>query len=607
MSQVFLHIVDGRTLWVPTHKAAAHESGTVVVLSNVTPQELVRSFYLFDVPIQVVDDSRFATSANAKSIADVTKAVANFRERCARDESFMMSSRYNPGASRPPQPPTVQQQQQQQPQPYINNSAGAYLQPPMGYPQPPQVFPTPPMGMPNLQRPPYMMANPYTPPIYHHHHHHQQLYPQQGGAYNMQAGGRPGGFMPPPQHHHQHHARMGYPGAQQPPPQQARFQDIVFNKPQPVDLPVEVPKDVTELYNQPNGRLYLATLPSARITVWLRSHTMQPSNYQRYVHCKGGISLMMKAAASDIVDSKPVELFDRQLCTHFLAHNYCSRKGCLHVHHSESQLRQMIAVKHVLLQDTSKREREQMAEDIVAKDRACQSRPKEDFETRYAIVMAMPPTFVTGTPANLLRGTAAADDPETQAVPNVLATTSRPTNSSRNRNDDEGHHDSPSSGAQAAPPPPPQVRPGRYTGPIGVASDSDTDSSDTETSSSDDSSSSSSSSDDESSSDDGEKSDGDGDKKSEDEEVAKQRAEIKAQAKENKKKLRKLVDDMKADRIDIEKTQKKEFHGIHKAADEARHRIRKQEKKDRKKRDKRQRSRSSSREQRRRSTSRHRD
>lgn len=649
MSQVFLHIADGRTLWVPTHKAAPHETGSVVILPQVNPTELVRSFYLFDNSIQVVDDARFATSANAKTPADISRAVGQFRERCARDEPFMMSSRYNPGAQRSSAPAAaapvapLQQSAYQMPPPQPYAQASVMMPPPTLQSQPPaggfammnQAFLQPPGALHPMQQqqPGYLnavnngyMAQP-PPPMHHYHQHHHQQQHQYGapGGYNsMQQGGGRQPYGHHQHHHHHHQQRFGAPGhhshqQQQGPPgaQQNRFQDIVFNKPQPIETPIEVPKDVHDLYHQPNGRIYLATLPSARITVWLRSHTMAPANYQRYVHCKGGISLMMKSTASDLMDSKPVELFDRQLCTHFLAHNYCSRKGCLHVHHSESQLRHMIAVKHVLLQDTSKREREQMAEDIVAKDRAAQSRPKEDFETRYNIVMSMPPTVVSGTPAHLIKGEATTNEDETQSVPNVLAVTKgggRGGVGSGGRGEDstalaEGspsssHHQGNVNGTAAVAPAPP--RPGRYTGPIGVASDSDSDSSDTDTSDDDSSDSSSSSSDDDSkSSKSGSSAAGDNEEKDLSEEEKAQAATAKALAKENKKKLRKLVDAMKSERVSLEKLQKKDFHKISKDADDSHHQIRKREKKDRK-REKRGRSHSGE-DRRRRSTSRRRD
>lgn len=624
MAQVFLCVADGRTLWVPTHKAAPHETGNVVILPQANSTELVRSFYLFDHPVQVVEDPRFVTSPATKTPADVSRAVAQFRERCARDEPFMMSSRYNPNSQRPApqaaQPPQHIQSFQQPQQYNMPPAAAAMLPPPSMQQQQPTSYPM--MNQSFLQPPAFNGA-----PMHHQHHqqhqyHHQQQQPMNPyGGYNQQQMGRGGYQQGAPygghqQHHHHHQQRFGGPGGMQQQQQQqggpqARFQDIVFNKPQPIELPVEVPKEVRDLYQAAGSRIYLATLPAARITVWLRSHTMTPSNYQRYVHCKGGVSLMMKTSAVDVLESKPVELFDRQLCTHFLAHNYCSRKGCLHVHHSEAQLREMVAVKHVLLQDTSKREREQMADDIVAKDRAAQGRPKEDFETRYAIVMAMPPTVVTGTPAHLVTGVA-SNESDTQAVPNILAVTGGNRAGGRPLRDEGGSFGDPApsqAGGFGGPAPPPAApRPGRYTGPIGVASDSDSDSSDTSSSSSDSSDDSGSDSSSDAGSDAPSSKDGDNEESEATAEQKAQNAANKSQAKEYKKKLRKLVDDMKAERLQLEKQQKKEFHRIGKDADESRHQIRKREKKERKSSSKRGRSRSDEdHHRRRRSTSRRRD
>lgn len=525
LAQIFLHVCDGRTLWVPTHQPTQGEVGAVVLLSHVTQQELLRSFYLFDMPIQVHEDARVAASMpNGKSFNDVFAAVGHFRERCTRDETFMMSSRYNPLAVRPA--PPVQQQQQYMPQHLMGGAAM------------PQMYGGMPAAAPyghhhhhSMMAPPY--PSPYGAPqqqaMYHHQHH---AYAQHSHHH----------------HHHHHHQQRSMHGAA---PANAKFSQVVVDKPQEVDIPIEIPKEVSDLYHQSQGKLFLATMPGARITVWLRSHQPSPANYQRYVHCKGGISLMMKASAADIMDSKPVELFDRQLCTHFLAHNYCSRSGCLHHHHNEAQLRKMIAAKHVLLANTSKRERELMAEEIAAKDREALSRPKEDFETRYAIVSNLPPTVVTGTPPELIR----PHNPANPAAPQVSGSVH-----------DSGDADTRRSygGAEQRPVAPSQLKP-RFNGPIGVASDSDSDDSSDGSSSSGSSSSSSGSDSDSAGS-------GDGTQKKAD----------RAAKKQNKKQLKKFVGIMRRARNEITAEQKKVFKKLMHAEDDERYEIRKKEKRDRK-------------------------
>lgn len=155
---------------------------------------------------------------------------------------------------------------------------------------------------------------------------------------------------------------------------------------------VEIPKPVADTYASPSLKLVCATMPNARMTVWLRNSPEIPpeeinenenheigrgsSSRQRrsvvnnkegrnkFVHCNGGIILMLKATFEDVEKCKPVMLFPKQICTHFLVHGYCSRVSCLHEHHSEEQLRQLIAARHVQQKAMSKKERQDMVKDI---------------------------------------------------------------------------------------------------------------------------------------------------------------------------------------------------------------------------------------------------
>eukprot|EP00796_Vickermania_ingenoplastis_P004285 gene4285-3101_t len=144
-------------------------------------------------------------------------------------------------------------------------------------------------------------------------------------------------------------------------------------EPEPIDQlrqGVEVPKDVLSTYRNPAQKLVCATMPGARMTVWLRDHEiptepLYPTKAPKYVFCKGGIILMMKAHGSEVEKSKPVELFPKQICMHFLVHGHCSRRMCIHKHHSEEQLRELIAIRHVQQKAMSKKQRHDLIAGIL--------------------------------------------------------------------------------------------------------------------------------------------------------------------------------------------------------------------------------------------------
>lgn len=117
------------------------------MLQFVTPNELSRSFYLFDYPIQVVDDARVAaTSPSMKTPHEIMAAVNDFRRVCAEDHNFLLQQCYKP--NRPPAPSTssstssppissttststgapFHQHQQQQQHPNMSNTPNATMQ-----------------------------------------------------------------------------------------------------------------------------------------------------------------------------------------------------------------------------------------------------------------------------------------------------------------------------------------------------------------------------------------------------------------------------------------------------------------------------------------------
>lgn len=521
-NQVFLYIEGNRTLWIPLHKASAHETSPVYVLNFVTPMELSRSFYLFDYPIQLVDNRQLAAmSPNAKTPQDVVAAVNDFRRVCVEDQSFLLQRCYDPTRTpaqqqpqpqqQPPQPqqpiqiPMPQRPQQQAPHMFINpnndmgvvGAAPANSLPVVGgggtdnllsqllqrqsnrqqqQPMMPSSLVNPGMGtdmygggggnnmnrnmmggntgmqgnnafgnpLPGMMgtnnsnhamvggpgsfiQPPNMGSNPSQIMIGGNYGGEMQSDPfrQQGGIPNamMYGGGRNGrrhfnnsNFMGSMSPYGQGGAAVnlmgllggnnapsmtvgmqGQPmmgggghdlmqmGQQQHgmPHASGPFSGEARRDPEPIQIDVVIPDEVLRTYMNPTQPIVCATMPGPRMTVWLREYPLpdpQKSSGKdnHFVFCKGGIVLMLKAKGSEVEKSKPVELFPKQICTHFLIYGFCSRNNCLHEHHSEEQIRRLIAARHVQLKAMTKKERHQLVEDILRKEKEGIQKAEED-------------------------------------------------------------------------------------------------------------------------------------------------------------------------------------------------------------------------------------
>ncbi|EAN92173.1 hypothetical protein C3747_48g139 [Trypanosoma cruzi] len=439
-SSIFLYITGGRTLWVPGHTPAPGETKPVQILNFASPRELSRSFYLFDMPIQIVNDpSTAAMIPGGKTPEDVITAVNEFRRVCMEDQDFLLKRCYDANKPPPPSQNIPQQQQpqqqpqpaqQQQPQQFMTgisrmaealgmrqnptfNASGTNLnqalllqllqqqqqQQQQRSPMPPHASPLqqpPPMtfnrgammGSGNLPAGGNMMMNsagmmPSVPSAGFNNNYFNPM---------MSMGGRSAGLMPPPNTYPLPHAMgtvsppiMGHRGAGvgRGILSHSPFQAPVRDQPEALPNLPPIPPDILEMYMNPQQKLMCATMPGPRCTVWLREHEIPPATKNpRYVFCKGGIVLMLKTKGSEVANSKPVELFEQQVCAHFLIHNYCSRSNCLHRHHTETQLRQLIAGKHVELKSMTKKERHRLSELVLEKEREGLARAAEDREKR---------------------------------------------------------------------------------------------------------------------------------------------------------------------------------------------------------------------------------
>nr|CCC94996.1 conserved hypothetical protein [Trypanosoma congolense IL3000] len=418
-SRIFLYITGGRTLWVPTHTAAADENGPVHILNSATPRELSRSFYLFDTPIHLVDDPAAAVLVpGAKTPEDVINAVNEFRQICAADNEFLIQRCYDSNRPLAPGPqglPQVSQQhthqglqnqqqqalpsnmniinqhdaqrdpasaaaaalnrhalllkllQQQNPQQQQHQSIFSGLSP---LHQPPPI--TFSKQMPVSGAPTPMGLSAYVPMNNVAAMHQTRSMPY-GGNYMMNPGNCAAGLMPPPTQHRGHMRGTGINrdgrGARNL-HGHGQFVAPVRDRPEPLPPLPAIPPEVYDVYMNPEQRLICATMPGPRCTVWLRDHEVSSATKNsRYIFCRGGIVLMLKTRWPEIENSKPVELFDQQACAHFLLNGYCSRSNCLHKHHNESQLREIIAAKHVELKGMTKKERHQLSLSLMERDK----------------------------------------------------------------------------------------------------------------------------------------------------------------------------------------------------------------------------------------------
>ncbi|KPI89704.1 hypothetical protein ABL78_1197 [Leptomonas seymouri] len=152
---------------------------------------------------------------------------------------------------------------------------------------------------------------------------------------------------------------------------QSRMAPYARHEPEPITIDVAIPDEIKSVYTNPAQQLVIATMPGPHMTVWLREHPI-PTDTQdkKYVFGKNGVILMLKAAFVEVKDSKPVELFPKQICTHFFIYGYCSRENCFHEHHNEQQLRELIAARHVQLKAMTKVQRHQLIAEIEEKDKA---------------------------------------------------------------------------------------------------------------------------------------------------------------------------------------------------------------------------------------------
>ena len=523
MSQVFLFVVENKTLWVPTHRPTPDESAPVVVLTNVTQAELTRSFVLFDIAIVLVDNPRLAnTTRNARSTFDIVKAVNEFREQCHANSDFMLRRKYEPQQQAPPPPPQPMQyggnfgaQQQQQPnyfeQGNVQNAASFNI-PSIGLVQPSGMFPGGPGYAYSMGQPAPPPSLNYAPGYFPHAQPQHHQFQQQASSMMYAAGGT---GMPFSQ----------FPNQAPPPPPvrggrsiQQQFSGQAITEPEPISTVSNIPDDIREMYRNTGTKVIITSLPNTRSTVWLRGHTISAANVGRYIHAKQGVVMLVKPTQSEIEEGKPVFLFDKPVCTFFALNGHCSRLNCLHTHHSEEQVRDLVASKHAELSDLSKDDRKRLVDELLAKEAAIGRTVGQSFgsaERGHQRVALSRVGIASSDDDDDDSDSESSDDDDDDKSSGKRDKSKKKDKKDKKSKQKERHESrtiassiSAVASSFVAPPPPPPPPAGaphhffshRITVPIGVASDDDDDdgsdwSSSSSSSSSDDSSSSSASED----------------------------------------------------------------------------------------------------------------
>lgn len=422
-SQVFLHICQGRTLWVPAHSAATGETRPVHLLNAVPPQELMRSFYLFDYPVQLFESPQMAALhfPYGKTTEDVINAVNEFRRVCAQDTSFVTKQCYNPNRPPPPQnstpaffpanPPVqtenanpltqyLQVQKQQIPMmssALLNTSfSGGTTSNVTPYSQgyynasqnsttiAPNAFVTPTVA--NTAGVPQRFVHSSQGVLTNYPTPQANMYSEDHNVNNYSMDKN---FTPGPRAGHVNYPSMPLPNSRFPAKAGSHFAGEVRRDPEPINVDLNsIPSKILASYMNPNQKLVCASMPGARLTVWLRDYPIperppqDPAPKEGLVFCRKGIVLLPKATAADVGKSKPVELFAKQICMHFVLYGYCSRAQCFHEHHTEEQLRQLIAMRHTELMQLSKKERHALIDDILSRDKEGAARAEEERQER---------------------------------------------------------------------------------------------------------------------------------------------------------------------------------------------------------------------------------
>ena len=344
-AKIFLSVREGFTFWVASHKASPTEAAMndkVIVLSSLTPVEEKTSLFLLEgeiCPAFLVDNSNSCPLGAEcrryhRSQTEIINAVADFRSRCQENATFLTSRKYQPGVN-PFRGSTGQIPQQHLPQ-----MGQQPMYPPQGSMPPLSVGGVPPGMPPPPSQPPMMM------------------YPGQGYA------------QPPPQHQQpqyppQQGMRQPYGAA----PRRAPIpglQGEMVSSPEPLgDLPVQLDEDTIRKFMSPKFKAYVCCLPRTRQTVWLRDFEPRPQHYALLINLKLSTFFVARLDWKDIKTAKPVILFDKQICTHFVSHGNCTRINCGHTHRSLEQIKTLIACRHRQLKQMTSEQREQVLQQLL--------------------------------------------------------------------------------------------------------------------------------------------------------------------------------------------------------------------------------------------------
>lgn len=411
-AHIFLHPRDGRTLWVPSHAASGTETSPVVMLKEISPEELMQSFYLFDEVIEVVSAEMKPAVPNGKTVEEIYATVNQFRTLCAFQEGFLLSRTYkaSPSNSVAVIPPEANSQIPLVGPPAKTFHSQLVTNPPPGHeelmttpaPNPPGNYPPSfPGGYSSYPSAPYPSNPPHPLPGYHGPT--PTLVPAMVPPPLAPSFSTPEGAPPvPPRIPPVVNRAVGYPhaadlppypmpssenygyneefgslekgGAKRFPADKPSERPPLFHIPEPIDKHsknVQVPMEIRQAYQKPLEKIIIGVLPASHVTVWLRNYDINGKNQKGRETINLGLDMIVVPylTAEDVQYSKPVLLFPRQACLYFLIHSFCNRSNCYHAHHNAEQLRELVVIRHTEQQAMTKEQRYEMAKGIIEHDK----------------------------------------------------------------------------------------------------------------------------------------------------------------------------------------------------------------------------------------------
>jgi len=137
-----------------------------------------------------------------------------------------------------------------------------------------------------------------------------------------------------------------------------------LTEPEPLEMPCEVPADIQKRFVSMSNQ-YIALLPKTQRTVWLSVFSPILVPQARMLRSRGGTTMLTQMDLGDMRHAQPVLLFDRPVCMNFAQRNVCTNKECEGAHHTEVQIKGLIACRFLQLQSMKPKEKNKMFDALV--------------------------------------------------------------------------------------------------------------------------------------------------------------------------------------------------------------------------------------------------